>query len=676
MTAWSRTSSRRSAAVKWLFVIARNSSFIYKGKSVDVRQVGRDLGVRYVLEGSIRKSANRIRLTAQLIDASSGDHLWADRYDGGLDEVFELQDQVVEKLIGAIEPKLRVTEIARSRRKRSESLDAFDLVLQALPKFTSMTREGFAGAIELLDRAIKLEPTYAQALGYAAWCRATRSFQGVSPDPAGDFREASLLAQRALDADPEDPIALRAAAATIVIVRKDYQGALDLVERSLDIDANSAVSWGIRGWINTWAGEWKEALEDFEKGLRLSPFDPWGPNYWVGMANCLIQADRFEEALRWARKALQQSPRWGAPYRSVITCLVLLDRLDEARAVAKEYLKLEPHFTVRHWAETTPFRQTPTHNADSCCAEVRRPSRMTEQRRLAAILVADVVGYSKLVGSDEAGTLAKLQALRSNVIEPAIAKHAGRLFKAVGDGFLVEFASAVQAVEAARAIQQANAEGELPLRIGIHVGDVVVQGDDLMGDGVNVAARVEGIADAGGIAISREVHDQVRDKLDVGFEDKGEIELKNIARPVHVFSIAGSKPTAATAPRLPLPDKPSIAVLPFQNMSGDPEQEYFADGMVEDIITALSRFKSLFVIARNSASPTRASPSTSSRSAASWACATCWKAACARRRTARITGQLIDASKRGPILGRPVRWRLLPSLRSPGPGDDEGSRRE
>jgi adenylate cyclase len=346
--------------VKWLFVIARNSSFIYKGKTVDVRQVGRDLGVRYVLEGSIRTAANRIRLTAQLIDASSGDHLWADRYEGGLDEIFELQDQIVEKLIGAIEPKLRVTEIARSHRKRSENLDAFDLMLQALPNFTSMTREGFAGAIELLDQAIKLEPTYAQALGYAAWCRATRSFHGVSPDPAGDFKEASLLAQRALDADPEDPIALRAAAATIVIVRKDYQGALDLVERSLDIDANSAVSWGVRGWINAWAGEWKEALEDFEKGLRLSPFDPWGPNYWMGMANCLIQAERFEEALRWARKALQQSPSWVAPYRLVIACLVLLDRLDEARALAKEYLKLEPHFTVRRWAEATPSRQTPT----------------------------------------------------------------------------------------------------------------------------------------------------------------------------------------------------------------------------------------------------------------------------------------------------------------------------
>jgi adenylate cyclase len=222
---------------------------------------------------------------------------------------------------------------------------------------------------------------------------------------------------------------------------------------------------------------------------------------------------------------------------------------------------------------------------------------MTEHRRLAAILVADVVGYSKLIGSDEAGTLAQLQALQTDVIEPQIAKHAGRLFKSVGDGFLIEFASAVQAVNCAVAIQTATPA--LPLRIGIHLGDVVVQGEDLMGDGVNVAARVEAIAEPGGIAITRAVHEQVRDKLDLGFMDKGEIELKNIQRPVQVFVIGGAK-VGGQASALPLPDKPSIAVLPFQNMSGDPEQEYFTDGMVEDIITALSRFKALFVIARNS----------------------------------------------------------------------------
>jgi TolB-like protein len=224
-------------------------------------------------------------------------------------------------------------------------------------------------------------------------------------------------------------------------------------------------------------------------------------------------------------------------------------------------------------------------------------------RRLAAILAADVVGYSRLIGVDEAGTLARLTALRRDNVDPDIARHSGRLFKETGDGFLVEFASAVEAVTCAMEIQKqvdatAGKEQPLRLRIGIHVGDVVVQGDDLMGDGVNIAARIESIADPCGIAMSRAVYEQVRDRVSASFDDRGEIELKNISRPVHVFAIGGEK--TALAPTLTLPDKPSIAVLPFHNLSGDPEQEYFVDGLVEDIITALSRFKSLFVIARNS----------------------------------------------------------------------------
>jgi adenylate cyclase len=225
---------------------------------------------------------------------------------------------------------------------------------------------------------------------------------------------------------------------------------------------------------------------------------------------------------------------------------------------------------------------------------------MPQERRLAAILVADVVGYSRLVGVDEGGTLARLAALRHDISDPLIAGHGGRTFKETGDGFLVEFASAVQAVACARAIQNKIDGGALSLRIGIHVGDVVVQGDDLLGDGVNIAARLESIAEPGGIALSRQVHDQVRDRIDAAFEDRGEVELKNIARPVHVFVLSGGKIVPAAIPALALPDKPSIAVLPFQNMSGDPGQDYFADGMVEEIITALSRTKVLFVIARNS----------------------------------------------------------------------------
>ena len=266
---------------------------------------------------------------------------------------------------------------------------------------------------------------------------------------------------------------------------------------------------------------------------------------------------------------------------------------------------------------------------------------MTEERverRLAAILAADVVGYSRLVSADESDALTRLSMLRRAIIEPNIAGHSGRLFKVMGDGFLAEFASAVQAISCALAIQtetEAAASGfddaqKIRLRIGIHVGDVLVEGDDLMGDGINIAVRLESIAAPGGISISRAVHDQVRDRIKITFDDKGEVALKNIARPVQVFAVAGAKsaaPVKATPSALALPEKPSIAVLPFQNMSGDPEQEYFADGMVEDIITALSRYKSLFVIARTRASRTKARPSIPSTSGGNLASDTCSKGA-------------------------------------------------
>jgi adenylate cyclase len=238
------------------------------------------------------------------------------------------------------------------------------------------------------------------------------------------------------------------------------------------------------------------------------------------------------------------------------------------------------------------------------------------ERRLAAILAADVVGYSRLMGRDEAGTLARLRGHRRELIDPEIAEHKGRIVKTTGDGILIEFPSVVEAVACAVAVQRGMAERNAAIhedqrivfRVGVNLGDIIIAEDnDIHGDGVNVAARLEGIAEAGGICISGIVHDQVRDRLDLAFEDLGEQSLKNIARSVRVYRVPltpiETAPQAApteSAPALALPDKPSIAVLPFANMSNDPEQEFFADGIAEDIITALSRYPSLFVIARNS----------------------------------------------------------------------------
>ena len=239
------------------------------------------------------------------------------------------------------------------------------------------------------------------------------------------------------------------------------------------------------------------------------------------------------------------------------------------------------------------------------------------QRRLAAILAVDVAGYSRLMGADEEGTLAQLKTLRKTLVEPAIAAHRGRIVKTTGDGTLVEFASAVDAARCAVEVQRGMAEQNITVqhdkriefRIGIHVGDIIIDDDDIFGDGVNIAAHVEGIAEAGGICISDDTHRQIRGKVDILYDDMGPQALKNIAEPMRAWRVQLDGQSAATAqpgspasqaPALALPDKPSIAVLPFQNMSGDPEQDYFADGMVEDIITTLSGLKSLFVIARNS----------------------------------------------------------------------------
>jgi adenylate cyclase len=238
---------------------------------------------------------------------------------------------------------------------------------------------------------------------------------------------------------------------------------------------------------------------------------------------------------------------------------------------------------------------------------------MTTTRRLAAILAADVAGYSRLIGSDEAGTLGRLRTIRAEVIDPAIAVHNGRLVKTTGDGLLVEFGSVVDALRGATEVQAGMAERNAPVpkderiefRMGLNVGDVVVEDGDIFGDGVNVAARLEGLATPGGICVSARVQEDAAGKVDLAFEDMGEQQLKNIARPVRVYRVRGHavpthEPPPALSQPLPLPDKPSIAVMPFANMSGDPEQEYFADGMVEEIITALSRIRWLFVIARNS----------------------------------------------------------------------------
>ena len=286
-------------------------------------------------------------------------------------------------------------------------------------------------------------------------------------------------------------------------------------------------------------------------------------------------------------------------------------------------------------------------------------------RRLAAILATDVAGYSRLMGIDEEGTLAQLKAHRRDLIDPKITEHRGRIVKTTGDGMLIEFTSVVDAMRCAVNIQRGMAERnatvdrdrKIVLRIGINLGDIIIDGDDIFGDGVNVAARLESIADPGGICMSEDAFRQVRGKIDSACEDLGEQQLKNIAHPVRVYRIrlhdpAVPKPAAALSDKLVLPDKPSIAVLPFQNMSGDPEQEYFADGMVEDIITALSRFSDLFVIARNSSFVYKGRPIDVVEASRELGVRYILQGSVRKSgNRLRITGQLIDATSRANLWG-------------------------
>lgn len=260
------------------------------------------------------------------------------------------------------------------------------------------------------------------------------------------------------------------------------------------------------------------------------------------------------------------------------------------------------------------------------------------ERRLAAILAADVVGYSRLMGSDEAGTLAQLKKLRSEFIDAKIAEHHGRIVKLTGDGILVEFSSVVSAIACASEWQRGMrerfdsmpAESRIQFRVGVNLGDVIVEDSDIYGDGVNVAARLESVAEPGGIAVSESVRDQVGNRLDLIFEDRGDQQLKNIEKPIRVYSVLLEEPDVA-AMSSTHDKRPSIAVLPFTNMSGDPEQEYFSDGITEDIITDLSKVSGLSVVARNTCSPTKANLRRWNKSLAISASPTFWRAACARR---------------------------------------------
>jgi adenylate cyclase len=333
--------------IKWLFVIARNSSFAYKGRSPDIRQVGRELGVRYVLEGSVRKAANRVRITGQLVEAESGRHIWAERYDRALDDVFALQDEIALSVVGAIEPRLHQAEIERVKRKRPEHLDAYDLVLRASPLATTAMPEGALQALPLLERALVREPDYALAHSHAALCHEILFMRAGRREE--NCQGAIRHARAALLHGRDDATALAEAAFVIAMVEHDRAAALEAFEAATALSPSSAFTYIMGSVVLGWAGEGDRAIEWAEKGLRLSPFDPWSFNAWFGVFAGNFQQGRYEDAADAARKSVQYNPGFSIPHMCLASVLVKLGRIDEAKAAAARVVALQPDFSIGEW---------------------------------------------------------------------------------------------------------------------------------------------------------------------------------------------------------------------------------------------------------------------------------------------------------------------------------------
>ena len=336
--------------IKWLFVIARNSSFAYKGKFPDVRQVGRELGVRYVLEGSVRKAAGRVRITGQLVEAVSGRHIWAERYDRPLDDIFALQDEITLSVVGAIEPSLRRAEIERVRRKRPEHLDAYDLVLRATPFVETVMADGASQALPLLERALALEPDYALAHGHAAVCHEILFMRGRQADRREENRRGAIRhARAALVHGRDDATALAEAGFVIAMVEHDRAAARETFEAAIVLSPSLAHTYFMGSVALGWAGEGDRAIEWAEKGLRLSPLDPWNFNAWFGVWAGNFQQARYEDAAHAARKSVQRNPGFSIPHLCLVSALVKLGRIEEAKAAAARVLELQPGFSIGEW---------------------------------------------------------------------------------------------------------------------------------------------------------------------------------------------------------------------------------------------------------------------------------------------------------------------------------------
>ena len=343
--------------IRWLFVIARNSSFTYKGRAVDVKQVGRELGVRYVLEGSVRKAAHKVRITGQLIDASTGAHLWAERFESALDDIFELQDQVTEAVVGAIAPQLERAEIERAKRKPTESLDAYDYYLRGMAHLHLGSRESIDAALGQFNHALMRDPNFASAYAMAAWCYFWRKVNGWMTDRPGEIAEGARLARRAVDLGRDDAVALTRGGHALAHLTDDVAGGIALLDRALVLNPNLASAWFLAGFLRTWNGEPDAAIEHFARAMRLSPLDPELYRMQAGLAAAHLFAGRFDAASSWAEKAFRELPSFLMVVSVIAASHALAGRPDEAQRAMKHLRELDPTLRVSNLADWLPIRR-------------------------------------------------------------------------------------------------------------------------------------------------------------------------------------------------------------------------------------------------------------------------------------------------------------------------------
>ncbi len=344
------------AKMRWFFVIARNSTFMYKGRSVDIRDVSRDLGVRYVLEGSVRRSPDHLRITAQLIDGMNGNHIWAETLTSKFDQIFAIEDEIAQSVAGAIEPKLRTAEIERARRKPTVNLDAYDYYLRALPHIMSGTSESFAAALSLLERAVGLDPSYALAHAAIAHCRLRQFLTGAVGPSSEFFKQTAALARRAVELDPADPEVLSMAAIAVTLMIKDYTAGREWIDAALRINPNASMAWARSGYIRCWVSEFATGKECFSRAMRLSPVDPMTYLFQTGAGMAHMFLHEWPEATDWLRRALSNNRHYAPAYRFLAVSLVQSGQIDEARQVVRDLLAIDPLSSVSRSQSGTGFR--------------------------------------------------------------------------------------------------------------------------------------------------------------------------------------------------------------------------------------------------------------------------------------------------------------------------------